>query len=135
MSYYSRTRKRHLEQEYGFTYKNLNTLCKESEAIFLALNKNVFLHQKEQFDLMKHKCILFNTSIGPGFDVNALKQWLKDDKHFFFGDTLATIGDTSLWKLDNTFTINRSSGGQTYQAFKRLGEKVLNNIYEFLDNK
>lgn len=135
VSYYSRTRKRHLEQEYGFTYKDLNTLCKESEAIFLALNKNVFLLQKEQFALMKHKCILFNTSIGPGFDVNALKQWLKDDKHFFFGDTLATIGDTSLWKLDNTFTINRSSGGQTYQAFKRLGEKVLNNIYEFLDNK
>lgn len=135
VSYYSRTRKRHLEQEYGFTYKDLNTLCKESEAIFLALNKNVFLLQKEQFDLMKHKCILFNTSIGPGFDVNALKQWLKDDKHFFFGDTLATIGDTSLWELDNTFTINRSSGGQTYQAFKRLGEKVLNNIYEFLDNK
>ena len=135
VSYYSRTRKRHLEQEYGFTYKDLNTLCKESEAIFLALNKNVFLLQKEQFDLMKHKCILFNTSIGPGFDVNALKQWLKDDKHFFFGDTLATIGDTSLWELDNTFTINRSSGGQTYQAFKRLGEKVLNNIYEFLGNK
>ena len=135
VSYYSRTRKRHLEQEYGFTYKDLNTLCKESETIFLALNKNVFLLQKEQFDLMKHKCILFNTSIGPGFDVNALKQWLKDDKHFFFGDTLATIGDTSLWELDNTFTINRSSGGQTYQAFKRLGEKVLNNIYEFLDNK
>lgn len=135
VSYYSRTRKRYLEQEYGFTYKDLNTLCKESEAIFLALNKNVFLLQKEQFDLMKHKCILFNTSIGPGFDVNALKQWLKDDKHFFFGDTLATIGDTSLWELDNTFTIKRSSGGQTYQAFKRLGEKVLNNIYEFLDNK
>ena len=135
VSYYSRTRKRYLEQEYGFTYKDSNTLCKESEAIFLALNKNVFLLQKEQFDLMKHKCILFNTSIGPGFDVNALKQWLKDDKHFFFGDTLATIGDTSLWELDNTFTIKRSSGGQTYQAFKRLGEKVLNNIYEFLDNK
>ena len=135
VSYYSRTRKRYLEQEYGFTYKDLNTLCKESEAIFLALNKSVFLLQKEQFDLMKHKCILFNTSIGPGFDVNALKQWLKDDKHFFFGDTLATIGDTSLWELDNTFTIKRSSGGQTYQAFKRLGEKVLNNIYEFLDNK
>ena len=32
-------------------YKDLNTLCKESEAIFLALNKNVFLLQKEQFDL------------------------------------------------------------------------------------
>ena len=81
---------------------------------------------------MKGKRILFNTSIGPGFDTNALKEWLKDDNHYFFGDTLATIGDLNLWDLPNTFTINRSSGGKTYQAFKRLGEKVLNYIYEYI---
>ena len=81
---------------------------------------------------MKGKRILFNTSIGPGFDVEALKEWLKDDNHFFFGDTLATIGNTELWNLPNTFTINRSSGGRTYQAFVRLGEKVLNNIHNYL---
>ena len=132
VSYYSRTRKENLEKEFGFTYKNLNQLCSESEAIFLALNKNVLLLKKEQFDLMKDKCILFNTSIGPGFDTEALTEWLKDDRHFFFGDTLATIGNLELWELPNTFTINRSSGGKTYQAFVRLGEKVLNNIYEFL---
>lgn len=135
VSYFSRTRKPHLEKEIGIDYKDLNELCKESEAIFLALNKNVFLLQKEQFDLMKGKRILFNTSIGPGFNVEALKEWLKDENHFFFGDTLATIGDESLWKLNNTFTINRSSGGKTYQAYIRLGEKVLNNIYDFLNNK
>ena len=134
VSYFSRTRKPHLENELAIEYKELNTLCKESEAIFLALNKNVFLLQKEQFDLMKGKNILFNTSIGPGFNVEALREWLKDEQHFFFGDTLATIGDESLWKLNNTFTINRSSGGKTYQAYIRLGEKVLNNIYDFLKN-
>ena len=134
VSYFSRTRKPHLENELAIEYKELNTLCKESEAIFLALNKNVFLLQKEQFDLMKGKKILFNTSIGPGFNVEALREWLKDEQHFFFGDTLATIGDESLWKLNNTFTINRSSGGKTYQAYIRLGEKVLNNIYDFLKN-
>ena len=132
VSYYSRTRKENLEEEYGFTYKDLDTLCKESEAIFLALNKNVLLLQKEHFDLMKGKRILFNTSIGPGFDVDALKEWLKEDNHFFFGDTLATAGDNEIWNLDNTFTINRSSGGKSYQAYVRLGEKVLNNIYEYL---
>lgn len=134
VSYFSRTRKPHVEKEIGIDYKDLNELCKESEAIFLALNKNVFLLQKEQFDLMKGKRILFNTSIGPGFNVEALKEWLKNENHFFFGDTLATIGDESLWKLNNTFTINRSSGGKTYQAYIRLGEKVLNNIYDFLNN-
>ena len=134
VSYFSRTRKPHLEKEIKIDYKELNDLCKESEAIFLALNKNVFLLQKEQFDLMKGKRMLFNTSIGPGFNVEALKEWLKDDNHFFFGDTLATIGDESLWKLSNTFTINRSSGGKTYQAYIRLGEKVLSNIYDYLNN-
>lgn len=134
VSYFSRTRKPHVEKEIGIDYKDLNELCKESEAIFLALNKNVFLLQKEQFDLMKGKRILFNTSIGPGFNVEALKEWLKNENHFFFGDTLATIGDDSLWKLNNTFTINRSSGGKTYQAYIRLGEKVLNNIYDFFNN-
>ena len=43
VSYYSRTRKEHLEKELEITYKDLNTLCKESEAIFLALNKNDFV--------------------------------------------------------------------------------------------
>ena len=132
VSYYSRTRKLNLENEYGFEYKDLNTLCKESEAIFLALNKNVLLLQKEQFDLMKGKKILFNTSIGPGFNVSDLEEWLKDKNHYFFGDTLATIGNNKLWELENTFTINRSAGGKSYQAYVRLGEKVLNNIYEYL---
>ena len=135
VSYFSRTRKEHLEKELNITYKDLNTLCKESEAIFLALNKNVFLLQKEQFDLMKGKRILFNTSIGPGFDVESLKDWLKEDNHYFFGDTLATAGDNSIWELKNTFTINRSSGGKTYQAYIRLGEKVINNIKEYQTKK
>jgi hypothetical protein len=81
---------------------------------------------------MKGKKILFNTSIGPGFDVLELEKWLEDKNHFFFGDTLATLGNNKLWELENTFTINRSAGGKSYQAYVRLGEKVLNNIYEFL---
>ncbi len=132
VSYYSRTRKENLEAEYGFKYKDLNTLCRESEAIFLALNKNVFLLTEEQFRLMTGKRILFNTSIGPGFEVNALREWLKSENHFFFGDTLPTIGDEKLWELPNTYTINRSAGGKTYEAYYRLGEKVLNNIKDYL---
>lgn len=135
VSYFSRTRKPHLEEEYGFTYKDLNTLCKESDAIFLALNKNVLLLQEEQFSVMNGKKMLFNTSIGPGFDTKSLAKWLESPNHYFFGDTLATIGDLNLWDKENTFTINKSSGGQTYQAYHRLGEKVIQNINDFLNNK
>lgn len=132
VSYYSRTRKEHLEKELDIKYKDLNTLCKESEAIFLALNKNVLLLDKEHFNLMDGKRILFNTSIGPGFKVEALKEWLKNKNHYFFGDTLLTAEDSTIWDLENTFTINRSSGGKTYQAYQRLGDKVLENIKSFL---
>lgn len=135
VSYYSRTRKVSFELENNISYKDLNELCQDSQAIFLALNKNVLLLQKEHFQLMKGKRILFNTSIGPGFDSTALKEWLNDKNHFFFGDTLLTAGDTSIWNLPNAFTINRSSGGRTHQAFLRLGEKVINNIENFLTNE
>ena len=86
--------------------------------------------QKEQFDLMQGKRILFNTSIGPGFDVESLKDWLKEDNHYFFGDTLATAGDNSIWELKNTFTINRSNipslyqtWRKSYQQYKRISNK------------
>ena len=134
VSYYSRTRKYDVEAE-GIKYLELNELCESCDAIFLALNKNVLLLQKEQFDLMKDKKILFNTSIGPGFDITAFKEWMKNDKHFFFGDTLATAGDDSIFKLPNAKTINRSAGGKSYQAYYRLGEKVLNNIYNYFEEK
>lgn len=135
VSYYSRTRKEYLEKELGITYKSLDEVCENSEALFLALNKNVLLLQEKQFNLMTGKRILFNTSIGPGFDPTALKTWLQDKNHFFFGDTLNTAGDLSIWDLENSFTINRSSGGFTYQAFERLGNKVINNINNYLNNK
>ncbi len=133
--YYSRTRKIDVEEKLGIEYKELNDAIKNSEAVFLALNKNVLLLKKEQFDLMDGKRILFNTSIGPGFDTNALKEWLKDKNHYFFGDTLATIGDESLWNLENTKCLKRSAGGYTYQAFELLGKKVIQNIEDYLNNK
>ena len=83
VSYYSRTRK-YDKEEKGIKYKDLHTLLKDSDAIFLALNKNVILLNEEEFNLMKGKKILFNTSIGPGFNVSALKKWLKDNNHYFF---------------------------------------------------
>ena len=131
VSYYSRTRKKEAEDN-GIKYMDLHSLLKYCDAIFLALNKNVFLLKEEEFKIMNGKKILFNTSIGPGFDVEALKEWLKDDNHYFFGDTLDTIGDKELFKLKNTKTINRSAGGKSYEAYLRLGEKAINNIKEYL---
>ena len=82
---------------------------------------------------MNGKKILFNTSIGPGFKQEPFEEWLKKENHYFFGDTLPTIGNTKLWELENTYTINRSSGGKSYEAYYRLGQKVIDNIKNFLE--
>lgn len=133
VSYYSRTRKPDAEERLNIKYQDLNSLCQQCDAIFLALNKNVLLLDKEQFALMNGKKILFNTSIGPGFKQEPFEEWLKKENHYFFGDTLPTIGNTKLWELENTYTINRSSGGKSYEAFYRLGQKVIDNIKNFLE--
>ena len=49
--------KQDLEKEYGFTYKDLNTLCSESEAIFLALNKS-----PEELGLKDHNYFVYDSS-------------------------------------------------------------------------
>ena len=48
---------------------------------------------------MTGKRILFNTSIGPGFDVKALKEWLKDENHYYDLISSNVLRDDELLKL------------------------------------
>ena len=73
VSYYSRTRKPDAEVA-GMSYTPLAQLLAESEVVFTCLNKNVLLLGKEEFAQLGAGKVLFNTSIGPGFDSAALEQ-------------------------------------------------------------
>ena len=75
IAYYSRTRKPDAEAV-GMAYKPLAQLLTESEVVFTCLNKNVLLLGKDEFAQLGAGKVLFNTSIGPGFDSAALEQWL-----------------------------------------------------------
>ena len=91
ISYYSRTRKPDAEQA-GMTYKPLADLLRDSEVVFTCLNKNVLLLGSEEFAQLGAGKVLFNTSIGPGFDSAALEQWLELPGTHFFCDTRAAAG-------------------------------------------
>ena len=88
ISYYSRTRKPEAEQA-GMTYKPLDALLAESEVVFTCLNKNVLLLGAHEFEQLGAGKVLFNTSIGPGFDSKALENWLNLPGTHFFCDTFA----------------------------------------------
>ena len=128
VSYYSRTRKPDAEQA-GMAYKPLAELLHESEVVFTCLNKNVLLLGSEEFAQLGEGKVLFNTSIGPGFDSAALEQWLTLPGNHFFCDTRAAAGPVSdgFFERANVHCPNVSAG-RTKQAFVLLSQKVLANI-------
>ena len=83
ISYFARSAKPDAEAV-GMTFKPLAQLLAESEVVFTCLNKNVLLLGENEFAQLGASKVLFNTSIGPGFDSAALEKWLDlPGTHFF----------------------------------------------------
>jgi phosphoglycerate dehydrogenase-like enzyme len=131
--YFSRTRKPDCEAK-DIKYLLLKELLKTVDVVCTCLNKNVILFHEEQFKWFGNHKIMFNTSIGPSHDIQALAKWLEHGDNEFFCDTAAALGDDTgkLLVSPHVNCVNRSSG-RTKQAFDRLSEKVLKNIATFLN--
>lgn len=135
MYYYSRTRK-YEEEEKQIKYLSLHELLNTVDVVCTCLNKNVILFHDEEFKALGNNKIMFNTSIGPSHDVDALERWLKLGKNEFFCDTLGALGATKndLRLLNNEHVNCKGvSSGRTKQAFDRLSEKVIQNIEKYIN--
>ena len=71
--YYSRTRKAEAEAK-GIAYRPLADLLKEAEIVCTCLPRNNYLLGDPEFALMGDRKILVNTSVGPTFEIDALKK-------------------------------------------------------------
>ncbi|MDO5417769.1 MAG: NAD(P)-dependent oxidoreductase [Lachnospiraceae bacterium] len=133
VSYFARSPKPEREAA-GICYKPLHQLLADSEVIFTCLNKNVILLHKEEFACMGNGKIMFNTSIGPAADMDALKEWLANPANLFCCDTRGAIGPIAEEVLGqkNVLCVD-ASAGRTRQAFGLLSRKVLDNIKGYLD--
>ena len=128
ISYFARAPKPDADAA-GYVFKPLDELLAESEVVFTCLNKNVLLLQSGQFEALGDGKVLFNTSIGPGFDSAALERWVARPGNHFFCDTRAAAGAVSenFFARENVHCVNASSG-RTKQAFALLSRKVLDNL-------
>ena len=135
VSYYSRSRKQDREDQ-GLVYRPLKELLARSEVVFACLNKNVILLHEEEFTQLGQGKILFNTSIGPAFDLPALKTWLDQGNNYFICDTEGALGDSTgeLIRHPGVFCAHISAG-RTKQAFDLLSKKVLDNIRTYLNQQ
>lgn len=130
VSYYSRSRKPEKETA-GLIYRDLPELLSHCDVVFTCLNKNVILLGEKEFETLGNGKILFNTSIGPSHEVEALKHWLSAGRNWFVCDTAGAIGDVSLVD-DPHIVCEQASAGCTAQAYELLTEKVLANIKGYL---
>ena len=129
--YYSRSRKPE-EEARNIKYLPLKELLNTVDVVCTCLNKNVILFQEEQFEWLGNHKIMFNTSIGPSHDIQALAKWLEHGDNEFFCDTAGALGDdTGKLLLNPHVNCMQVSSGRTKQAFDRLSEKVLDNIETF----
>lgn len=133
VSYYCRSPRPEREAQ-GMTYRPLKELLAESQVVFACLNKNVILLHQEEFEMLGRGKILFNTSIGPAFDLPALKEWLDQGDNYFVCDTEGALGDPTGELLSHPGVFcSHISAGRTRQAFDLLSKKVLDNIQAYED--
>lgn len=130
--YYSRTRKPEAEAK-GIAYRPLADLLKEAEIVCTCLPRNNYLLGEPEFALMGDRKILVNTSVGPTFEVDALKKWLGTCKHSYYlcDATGMDVARDALKDIPNVLYTPYISG-KSIQSVERLSQKALANIRTFL---
>lgn len=129
--YFSRTRKRHLEEQ--LTYLPLQELLQTVEVISLHLPRNTKILRAAEFDIFGTGKILINTSLGLPFEEEAFKRWIKKEGNFaiFDGDGKKELAEETE-KLPHIITAKKSAGWAA-ETQRRLSEKVLENVRNFLE--
>ena len=129
IAYFARGEKQ-AAAEKGYRFMPLQDLMEWSDVVFCCLNKNTVLLHEEEFRRLGNHKILFNTGLSPAWDEAPFMKWLEGD-NLCYCDTLGALGGEQLLAHPHVRCVNVSTG-RTSQAFVRLSEKVLANIYEYL---
>lgn len=130
--YYSRHQKPEAEAK-GIHYLPLAQLLKETEIVCTCLPRDIHLLQEKEFELLGDGKILVNTSVGPTFDKEALKQWLQKCPNSYYLCDATGMGHLApeLEGLQHVL-YTPSISGMTMQAVERLCQKALGNIRNYL---
>lgn len=130
--YYSRTRKPDAEAE-GISFLPLHRLLSACDIVMTTLPRNTVLLHDEEFRILGNGRILINTSIGPTFDVDALKRWLEanpQSAYFCDGTGMGNLHDELAAYKNVIWT--PVTAGRSVQSMERLSRKVIDNIRHFL---
>ena len=122
-------------EKLGICRRPLEELLKENDIICTLLPKNTCLLKEKEFKLFGNGKIIVNTSIGPTFDVEAMKQWLSCKDNYYLCDGVG-IGDTweQLHECPNMIYTERCAGSSE-QCTLRLSQKSIEKCGTFFWQK
>lgn len=126
--YYSRTRKKNIENELNIQYLELDDLLKAVDVISINVNRDVCLIGGDKLKKYGNGKAIINTSIGKCYELNRLKDWLQNKENYYICDD-ATINDDiqEILDYDNVIYTDVHSG-VTKQCLERATEQIINNI-------
>ncbi|WP_208394698.1 NAD(P)-dependent oxidoreductase [Mucilaginibacter gilvus] len=132
VSYYSRTRKEEAEDS-GLKYLPLDELLKQSEIISIHLPKSSVVLTEREFNLFGEGKILINTSLGLTFEKSSFLKWMQIPSNFsiFDGDGIGQFKQ-EFGEYERIISSDVVSGW-TMEAKKRLAQKVIENIKNYLN--
>lgn len=130
VSYYSRTRKPHVEAE-GIKYMELDELLQQVDILSTHLPRNTVILQ-DKLHLFGNNKILINTSLNPTFDVAEFAHWIQEPGNYAIFDGDALGKDRAKLIKHARVIYTDKVAGWTQQARQRLSEKVLANVNLFL---
>lgn len=130
--YYSRNRKKTWES-IGVQYLAFEKLLEKCEIVSFHLPKNTKLMGIDEFETFGTGKILINTSLGLPFLGKDFSTWIKKPGNFgiFDGDGGKALSKTTK-KLPRVIISNKSAGWST-KTRKRLSQKTIDNLKEFLN--
>ena len=130
--YYADLREREDANALGMKYLPLHDMLEKVDILTTQLPRGCTLIKEEEFKIFGSGKILLNTSIGPTFDVAAMKEWLKDPSNFYVCEEVG-IGDLyDEFKDYENFIYFEGCAGSSEQCTRRLSEKSIANVENFL---
>jgi lactate dehydrogenase-like 2-hydroxyacid dehydrogenase len=122
------------EKDSEFQYLSMDDLSKTCDIITTHLPRNTKVISEEFFKHMNAYSVLINTGLSPSYDEVAFLEWIVKPNRYAIFDQVALRDDLKevYSKYPNIYFSNHVTGF-TWNARKRLSEKALMNIKDYLE--
>lgn len=129
--YYSKTRKPTWEEQ-GVQYQEKADLLRHSNIVVLSTPSNLQVLEANELSLIQPNSILVQASMGTCFSEDAFKKWVAQNNNFALFDYSAGNDIYETYKDLSNVVFPKVIAGHTHETKQRLGEKVIENLMQFL---